>query len=405
MVRVRRPLAALLTACVLAPTAPAWARVEAAPLRSQLARALSVPHVPPARSAALAVDLTTGETLYAHNASRSLSPASNEKLAVAFAALTTLGPLHRIPTEVLGEGVLLEGVWDGDLVLKGYGDPGLTTKDLQGFAAQLRAQGIRRVSGRVVGDETYFDRRRTVAGWKSFHYINECEPLSALVVDRDRFHGYVSRRPALSSAAHFRDVLRASGIAVAGGFTLGRAAEEATVLAETTSAPLWRIVRFMNRESDNFTAELLLKQLGATEVGKGTSAAGAAVVMRELQEASIPTAGVRIVDGSGLSRLDRLTAAALVGILKAAWADPALHAALPNSLAVAGINGTLEDRMRRAPARGQVQAKTGTTREASTLSGYVRKRYVFAVLQNGNPVSSWWARIAQDRFAQVLAAQ
>jgi D-alanyl-D-alanine carboxypeptidase/D-alanyl-D-alanine-endopeptidase (penicillin-binding protein 4) len=77
-----------------------------------------------------------------------------------------------------------------------------------------------------------------------------------------------------------------------------------------------------------------------------------------------------------------------------------LLAALP----VAGINGTLEDRMRRAPARGNVIAKTGTTAEASALSGFARGRYAFAVIQNGNPLSYWWARVAQDRFATALAA-
>ena len=79
---------------------------------------------------------------------------------------------------------------------------------------------------------------------------------------------------------------------------------------------------------------------------------------------------------------------------------PYLLAALP----VAGRSGTLADRMRTPPARGNVQAKTGTTSLASALSGYVKRRYVFSVLQNGSPVSSYWARRAQDRFATALAA-
>jgi D-alanyl-D-alanine carboxypeptidase/D-alanyl-D-alanine-endopeptidase (penicillin-binding protein 4) len=114
---------------------------------------------------------------------------------------------------------------------------------------------------------------------------------------------------------------------------------------------------------------------------------------------------VRIVDGSGLSRLDRLTANALAALLKAAWADPAVRPSLVAALPVAGVNGTLQDRLRKPPARGNVVAKTGTTSDASALSGYVRSRFVFTVLQNGHPLSYWWARRAQDRFAQVLAAQ
>jgi serine-type D-Ala-D-Ala carboxypeptidase/endopeptidase (penicillin-binding protein 4) len=128
-------------------------------------------------------------------------------------------------------------------------------------------------------------------------------------------------------------------------------------------------------------------------------------VTRQLAAADVPLAGVRIADGSGLSRLDRLTPNALVAILQAAWATPQVRAPFFGALPVAGVSGTLHDRMRGPPARGNVVAKTGTTREASALSGYVRARYVFAVVHNGRPVSSWWARVAQDRFATVLAAQ
>jgi D-alanyl-D-alanine carboxypeptidase/D-alanyl-D-alanine-endopeptidase (penicillin-binding protein 4) len=161
----------------------------------------------------------------------------------------------------------------------------------------------------------------------------------------------------------------------------------------------------MNRESDNFTAELLLKQLGAVDEGIGTSAAGAISVRRALRGASVPLAGVRIVDGSGLSARNRLTAAALIGMLVAAWREPTIRTAFLQSLAVAGVNGTLEDRMESPPARRVVRAKTGTTSEASALSGYVGSRFAFAVLQNGRPVSHFWARRAQDRFAAALAAR
>jgi len=175
-------------------------------------------------------------------------------------------------------------------------------------------------------------------------------------------------------------------------------------LASLDSPPLAAIVRYMDRASDNFTAELLLKQLGALASERGTTAAGAAFVAQSLTEAGIPLTGVRIVDGSGLSLLDRATVQELAAILRAAWDDPAMRPVVFSSLPVAGVNGTLRHRMRRPPARGNVVAKTGSTSTASALSGYVRRRYVFSVLQNGNPVSWTWARRAQDRFATVLAA-
>jgi serine-type D-Ala-D-Ala carboxypeptidase/endopeptidase (penicillin-binding protein 4) len=159
----------------------------------------------------------------------------------------------------------------------------------------------------------------------------------------------------------------------------------------------------MNRESDNFYAEMLLKRLGKEEAGQGSTAAGAQVVRTELKRRGIPLTGVRIADGSGLSLLDRMTPRALIGILTAAWRDSRLSTVFYGSLAVAGVNGTLEDRMETGPAYGQVHAKTGTTSNASALSGYVNTRFVFSILQNGSPVPATRARKSQDRFAQILA--
>jgi D-alanyl-D-alanine carboxypeptidase/D-alanyl-D-alanine-endopeptidase (penicillin-binding protein 4) len=112
---------------------------------------------------------------------------------------------------------------------------------------------------------------------------------------------------------------------------------------------------------------------------------------------------VRIVDGSGLSRLDRLTAASVVGMLQSSWLDQDLREILISSLPVAGRSGTLGRRMRGTAAAGRVRAKTGTLSVASALSGYAKRRYAFSVIQNGSPVSHFWARRAQDRFAAVLA--
>jgi D-alanyl-D-alanine carboxypeptidase/D-alanyl-D-alanine-endopeptidase (penicillin-binding protein 4) len=127
------------------------------------------------------------------------------------------------------------------------------------------------------------------------------------------------------------------------------------------------------------------------------------VVVNELRAAGVPVGGVRIVDGSGLSRLDRLTAQALVGILRAGADDPAIAGHFVTSLAVAGVSGTLKRRLERRPTRGRVIAKTGTTSISSALAGFVRKRYVFAIVQNGSPVPYWTARQAQDRFVTILA--
>jgi D-alanyl-D-alanine carboxypeptidase/D-alanyl-D-alanine-endopeptidase (penicillin-binding protein 4) len=398
--RSRLPIV-LLAALALASSAGA----SHSSLESRLAKALAVPHVSRARTAALVFDLQTGTTLYAEHDALSLAPASNEKLAVTYAALVGLGAEFRIETDVVGRGELDGSVWRGSLVLVGHGDPTLSNRGLAALAAQVRAAGIRSVTGAVLGDESWFDSRRTAPGWKSWFFISESPPLSALTVERAFYAGRVWHNPALGAASAFKAALRRAGVAVRGGAGTAVAPEDGVPLGSIESAPLGTILRWMDRVSDNFTAELVLKQLGTLVAGQGTTAAGATFVAQTLAGAGIPLSGVRIVDGSGLSRLDRSTARELGGILEAAWADDSVRPVLLAALPVAGVSGTLSDRMRRPPARGNVAAKTGTTAVASALSGYVRRRYVFSVLQNGHPISTLWARRAQDRFATVLAAQ
>jgi serine-type D-Ala-D-Ala carboxypeptidase/endopeptidase (penicillin-binding protein 4) len=400
----RRFLAALFALVALAaPAGSVAGPTQDSQLQRRLANALRVPHVAPARSGAVAVDLASGTVLFEQNGDRPLAPASNEKLPLTYAALVRLGGGFRIETDVLGQGQQDGTQWTGSLVLKGNGDPTLSRADLRVLATQVKALGIRSVTGGVSGDESAYDTRRIVAGWKPSFFIDESPPLSALVVDRARVGSVVTRTPALAAATAFRDALRKAGIAVVGPVRTEAAEEWSELLGSVSSPTLGAMVRFMDRESDNFTAEMLLKQLGLAELDRGTSAAGATVVMQTLAAAGVPMTGVRIVDGSGLSQLDRLTANALGSLLKVAWADPVVRPALLSALPIAGVNGTLQHRLLKPPARGRVLAKTGTTDTASSLSGYVSSRYAFAVVQNGHPLLYWWARRAQDRFAQILA--
>ncbi|MDX6396710.1 MAG: hypothetical protein QOJ43_118 [Gaiellaceae bacterium] len=398
-----RHLGPFLAALAVLLAAAPQARAADPTLPLRLERALAVPHVDPNRTAALAIDLRTGAVVYARNQSLALLPASNEKLPVAFAALALLGPGYRFHTEIVGTGALVGDVWHGDLWLRGFGDPTLEPEDLAALATEVTSWGIRRVDGAVVADESWFDARRVGPGWKPSFLMTESPPLSALVVDRGQYRGKTSSNPALAAASLFRQALESSGVRIAKRTVTGVLTTAGLPLAHDSSEPLAAIVRFMGRESDNFTAEMLVKQLGSLYADSGTTAAGVGVVRSALAEAGVPLAGVRLADGSGLSRLDRITANALVALLEAGLASLDIRDAFLQSLSVAGVDGTLEDRLRSRPARGQVLAKTGTTNAASALSGFVRDRYVFAILQNGRPISSYWARLAQDRFATALA--
>jgi len=371
-------------------------------MNGKLARALHTPRLEPGLSAAVAVDLVTGQTIFSRNADVALEPASNEKLPVTYGALVELGPSYRFHTDVIGEGRQVGDVWEGRLVLKGFGDPTLESADLGRLANKVAALGIRRVMGHVVGDNSWFDRSWTVAGWLPGYYPLESGPLSALVVNRGYRDSRLARDPSLAAAAIFDQALRARGIE-ARDAQVGAAGPGAVTLATVRSQRLSRLLPLMDADSDNFTAEMVLKEIGAEAVGKGTSAAGAAVVRRDLRAAGIPLAGARIVDGSGLSRLDRVTASELSSLLLLFWRTPAYRTLVHDSLAIAGETGTLRNRLLGATTRGLVRGKTGTTNIASALSGYVGERYAFVLVQNGDPVDWTAAHTVQDRFVIALA--
>ena len=392
--------AVAIVAFFLVPAAQAGSRSA---FQTQLARALHARHISPARTGAIVFDLESGTTLFAHNARLGLRPASNEKLATTYAALTALGPSFRIETDVLGEGQQDGTTWQGNLVLKGYGDPALSFAQVNSLARQVAAAGIKHVSGRILGDETWFDTRRTGLGWKPQFYLHESPALSALIVNRGWTGRYETTRPALTAAQLFRRDLRRAGVTMHGGAALGVASDGAAPLAQVQSAPLSVLVRHMDVYSDNFYAEMLLKEVGAVQGNYGSAAAGVAVERQLLRDAGVPLGGVRMVDGSGLSLLDRWTSLGLATLLQTMWQDEDLRPYLLPALPVAGETGTLVHRMRTGPAHGLVRAKTGTTANASSLSGFVGDRYAFSILENGSPVRVLNAEASQNRFAQVLA--
>jgi D-alanyl-D-alanine carboxypeptidase/D-alanyl-D-alanine-endopeptidase (penicillin-binding protein 4) len=391
---------AAIAAFFLVPAAQAGSRNE---FQRQLARALHARHVSPAQTGAIVVDLATGRLLFAKNARLALRPASNEKLATTYAALTALGPSFRIETDVLGEGRQTGATWQGNLVLKGYGDPSLSAAKLRSLAANVAAAGIRHVTGRILGDESWFDTRRTGVGWKARFYLHESPALSALIVDRGWTGRYLTAHPALMAAQLFRLDLRRAGVTIGGGTAVGVTVPDATPLASVESPPLSALVRHMDVYSDNFYAEMLMKEIGAVQGTGGSAAAGLAITRHLLGAAGVPLAGVRMVDGSGLSLVDRWTPTGLAGLLRTMWLDPDLQPYLVPALPIAGETGTLHYRMRKGPARGLVRAKTGTTANSSALSGFVGDRYVFSILENGRPVRTASAEQSQNRFAQVLA--
>jgi D-alanyl-D-alanine carboxypeptidase/D-alanyl-D-alanine-endopeptidase (penicillin-binding protein 4) len=354
-----------------------------------------------ASSSALAIDLDSGAEIYARRAEVERMPASVEKLYTSATTLRRLGASGRLETAVFAESEPdAAGVVDGDIYLKGGGDPNFDLLDSNRLAQQVADAGVVEVTGRVIGDESAFDSLRGVPSSR-FRLTSDVGPLSALTFNRGRTGRrapYWQNRPANFAASVFAKQLRAVGVDVTRKARRRRTPKDAELVTAWRSQPVAELLRQMNQPSDNFMAEMLVKVLGAQFGGAGSTSAGARVMREELAELEITP---RIVDGSGLSRNDRTSPREVVTLLDELGGD----AAFTGSLAVAGRSGTIATRMRGTAAQDRCRAKTGTLRDVSALAGYCTTRagrqVAFAFLMNY--VSPWNARVLQDRMAVALA--
>jgi D-alanyl-D-alanine carboxypeptidase/D-alanyl-D-alanine-endopeptidase (penicillin-binding protein 4) len=224
---------------------------------------------------------------------------------------------------------------------------------------------------------------------------------------RDRL--VTMEEPQLYAAALFRKLLADRGIRVSGEVRRAAAPSDADVLAEHRSAPMSEIVSLLNKPSDNLIAEMLVKELGKVCKDSGDWNTGTEVVEEWLKSIGIDTGGVKVNDGSGLSRMDLVTARAVSDLLVRAQEQPWRDSFL-SSLPVAGVDGTLRNRMRGTAAEKNVRAKTGTLLHVTALSGYVTgalgERLVFSILINhfpGPASGPAGSRQAEDAIALAVA--
>ncbi len=348
-------------------------------------------------------------------------PASTMKLITSAGALLQMGPSFRFETTVVaGPSTLRRGkALVGPVYVRGAGDPVLATRaysaaflsgratPLADLALPMRARGIRLVRGPIVADERIFDSRRLGPGWPSYYRLYAA-PLSGLPTNQDYAGNgraaYVSSPP-LAAAQRMKATLGGVGIAHVGALKAGAAPAEGRVLATARSPRLPVILRTMNLASDNFIAETLAKGVGAYGSGRGTTRVGMARTRTLLGQQGAIGTGDRFVDGSGLSRENRVSAATMVRLVAAADADPEWGAALLGSLARGG-EGTLIRRFTTGPATKRVRAKTGYLNGVSSLAGRVvsrrGQRYAFAMLMNTADIGG--AQATQNRVVTLLAS-
>ena len=354
------------------------------------------------RAGAYVVDLGTGRVLYSRHAELRLAPASNEKLLTTASALIRLGTETTLDTTVRAApdaALQPDGTLEGDLILVGAGDPSLNDVAMRDLVAQLRRAGIRRVTGAIVGDESLFDNRRGSYD-SGFGYDSDLGgELGALTWGHGRFD---SRGPAYYAASRLRYFLKLGNVRVSSKVAVSPTATLQTpTLAVHPSPTIAELISITNHPSDNFYAETLLKLLGARAGTGGSTARGITAAQEMLKQLGVQAT---MVDGSGLSRVDRVSPHQLVRLL-AVMAGRSEGELFRASLAAPGEWGTLQHRMTSTAARGTCRAKTGTLVGVSALSGYCIDRsghtVVFSLLENG--VCAVCAKRLEDQMVPLLA--
>jgi D-alanyl-D-alanine carboxypeptidase/D-alanyl-D-alanine-endopeptidase (penicillin-binding protein 4) len=361
--------------------------------------------------------VTGGQIVAEFESNVPVIPASNQKLLIAAAALDILGSDFRFTTELLGPAPV-GGVIAGDVYLVGGGDPLLAsalipdpqkypafnTTSIEALADQLVAQGVTLIEGELVGDGSRYDDEFRVPSWGDDITSNEAGPYDALLIDDGQITpGNYGLEPNRAAARVFVDLLLARGLSVPlGPANRTRPADaQLSTLASLQSAPLSDIVVELLHTSDDNTAELLLKEIGFATSGAGTRQAGLDAAFAKLVEWGIPTDGVALADGSGLSRDNRLTCNALVGLMTSTPVSAELVSLMP----VAGRDGTLREQLLGSAAEGVLHAKTGSLTDVKALSGQMPDRtqraVEFALVLNGDGVDD--PAVFESAWAELVA--
>jgi serine-type D-Ala-D-Ala carboxypeptidase/endopeptidase (penicillin-binding protein 4) len=361
------------------------------------------------RSGAFVFDPGSHRVLFSRKGGRPRILASNSKLFTTSTALARFQPDGRLHTTAWSGDDIGDGVAQG-LYLRGGGDPTLSTSGLTKLADRVHAAGVTTVQGPLLYDASFLDNLTGIPE----HGITpeSVGRLSGLEID----NGSPSD-PARTAAQRFEDALRRDGVSIGNSVVPATVPPGAVQVADLISPTVAEIVQDTNVPSNNYLAEMLLKDVGA-QFGNSGSTAGGISVVRDF--ASRQGARFNGENGSGLTRRNKASPASVVKVLDSmlqvdANATPEaqrdqeqLRDAWVNSLAVAGRTGTVAHRMRGSAAAGNCRVKTGTLNGVSALSGYCFRggddadhALVFSLLMNRTDVNR--AHVIQDRMAALIA--
>ena len=310
-----------------------------------------------------------------HDATRTSAPASNQKLFTVITLLDLLGPEFRYATRVSATSRMApNGTLNGNLVLRGSGDPTLSIGDLRAMAKRLHAKGLRHVIGHLIVDDSRYSHVTRVSGWKHTFVPVESGTIDAFSVDDNQWRGGTAfdRDPTFDNARLWRAALKKAHISVAGSIRIEAAPTGLHRLLTHRSPDLAAITDDTLTNSVNFNAEMMLREAGAQRSGYGSPATGVAAVKAVAAQLGLPIGTLH--DGSGLSYADRESPATIVSWLTTLKTSLPFYDTVYFALPLSCDTGTLVGRMCGSALRARVRAKTGTLDHHTALSGYTTTR-------------------------------
>jgi D-alanyl-D-alanine carboxypeptidase/D-alanyl-D-alanine-endopeptidase (penicillin-binding protein 4) len=425
------------------------------------------------RVSLLITETKSGRVVADYRADESRSPASVIKLATTYAALRTLGPGWRWPTQFFYTGEFRRGVITGDLIVKAYGDPTLSCRDIPSIVARLKRTGIRKIEGDLIIDRSFFATDGRISSGFDNHPYSEYnampdammfdDHLCRIIVDTSSGEARVSKKvpdpgfqivnnlkvttracrgkyswprvkitregtvstvtlsgtiskhcrprkidrvlsqPYHGFAASLLQEMARQGVEFDGTIRLAPIPGEARELMTHYSVPLKKILAKTNKKSNNLYARHIFLLLGARRYGApATEEKGRRAVKEILGARGILGEETILDNGCGLSRRTRTTVRAMHRLLQDAYRSYGWT--WMETLAIAGVDGTIKKRFRNTPVRKRAWMKTGTLKEAKNIAGYVKGRsgtlYTVVIFYNGQ--TRWLGSLLQNQILEWI---
>jgi D-alanyl-D-alanine carboxypeptidase/D-alanyl-D-alanine-endopeptidase (penicillin-binding protein 4) len=346
------------------------------------------------------------DILYEYNPDVKMIPASVTKLVTSATALMELGPGYYFKTIVFTDDInISDGIINGNIYLKGYGDPDLNSSDISLLAEEIAKKNIKEITGNIIYDESYLDE---VYYGLANYYQSDTELkwwpyISGINLDKNKskYDPAVSAAELLAVELTDRNI-KFEGITIS-GFTPSVSKELAEI-----SHSIHDIITYMNKVSNNHSAITVFKVIGAKyKSPPGSLSKGSEAVINFLTSIGIDRNTYEILEGSGLTRYNMVTSGMLIRLLKYMYDQEDIFDYFYNSLSIAGVDGTLRKRMIGTEAENNIRAKTGTLNSVTTLSGYAVSRdhelILFFIAMNGfKRGNTSFYRSIQDDICEII---